>query len=89
MGNDDQPAPTGGERPIPPRDIDPGGSADGVDDHRITPHAHGIGHQPTGDLDRGVDADRIGSEAQGARVENAPDADREPDGPGSESRAGV
>lgn len=36
MSEDDHPGPTGSDREIPPRDIDPAGSARGVDDHAAT-----------------------------------------------------
>jgi hypothetical protein len=68
---------TGTERSIPPRDIDPDGSSAGVDDHLVTPHPTGIGHQPTGGLDRGVDPENLRSESQGVKVEDAPDPGRE------------
>lgn len=73
----DDPRATGTERPVPPRDPDPDGSAAGVDDHAVTPHPTGLGHQPTGDLDRGVDPEHLTSGSQGAKVEDAPDPARE------------
>jgi len=65
---------TGHERSIPPPDVDP--AARGVDDHFITPHPEGIGHQPTGGLDRGVDPEHLDSSSQGAKVENVTDPQR-------------
>jgi hypothetical protein len=64
------------ERSIPPRDIDPAGSADGVDDHRVTPHPHGIGHQPTGGLDDAAEREHLTPSWQGVKVEPTPDPDR-------------
>jgi len=69
--------PTGTEQTIPPRDIDPSGSARGVDDHTVTPHPTGIGHQPTDELDAGVDTEHLGSPSQGVRPEKTPDPERE------------
>jgi hypothetical protein len=72
----------GGERVIQPTDIDPAGSARGVDDHVATPYPRGIGHQPTAGLDAGADPEHLASSSQGARVEQVPDPDRPPpDGP--------
>jgi len=81
--SDDHPTPTGQEQEIAPRDIDPAGSARGVDDHRVSPHATRIGHQPT-DVDRGVDAEHMASSSQGARPEDTPDPERDapPEGSG-------
>ena len=78
MAEDRTSRPGGTEQPIPPRDIDPSGSSRGVDDHQVTPHPRGIGHQPTTDLDDGVDAEHLSSSSQGARPEDAADPDREP-----------
>jgi hypothetical protein len=78
-GNEDS-APAGHERTIPPPDVDP--AARGVDDHLVTPHPHGIGHQPTGGLDQGVDPEHLDSSSQGARTENVPDPDRPAPPPG-------
>jgi hypothetical protein len=68
------------ERPIVPTDIDPAGSARGVDDHVVTPHPRGLGHQPTSDLDEGVA--RLADSSQGVKVEDVVDPGRErpPDG---------
>jgi hypothetical protein len=75
--SDDHPAPTGREQEIPPRDIDPAGSAGGVDDHQVTPHPTGIGHQPTGGLDDAAEREHMTPSWQGAKVEDAPDPDRD------------
>jgi hypothetical protein len=69
---------TGTERTVPPRDIDPDGSAVGVDDHIITPHPNGIGHQPTGRVDDAAEREHLTPSWQGAKVEDAPDPEREP-----------
>jgi hypothetical protein len=71
---------SGGERTIPPPDVDP--AARGVDDHLVTPHPHGIGHQPTGGLDQGVDPEHLDSSSQGARPEDVADPDRPAPRPG-------
>jgi hypothetical protein len=67
-------APAGHERTIPPPDADP--AARGVDDHLVTPYPRGIGHQPTGSLDPGVDPEHLGSSSQGARPEVVVDPNR-------------
>lgn len=67
----------------PERDIQattPDASGAGVDDHQVSPHARDIGHQPTGSLDGGVDAEHLASSSQGVKVEDAPDPAR--DAPG-------
>jgi hypothetical protein len=66
----------GTEQTITPTDIDPAGSARGVDDHVVTPYPRGIGHQPTDGLDRGVETEHLGSSSQGVKVEDVPDPDR-------------
>jgi hypothetical protein len=70
------------ERPIVPTDIDPADSGRGVDDHLITPHPRGIGHQPTNDLDEGVAPEHLSESSQGVKIEDAPDPqrDRPPEG---------
>jgi hypothetical protein len=73
--SDPRPRPDGTEQEVVSTDIDPRGSALGVDDHVVTPHPHGIGHQPTAGLDRGVDGEHLASPAQGVRVEATADAD--------------
>jgi hypothetical protein len=67
-------ASAGHERTIPPPDVDP--ATRGVDDHVITPYPRGIGHQPTGGLDEGVDPEHLDSSSQGVKTEDAPDPDR-------------
>jgi hypothetical protein len=76
MSEDDHPGPTGSEREIPPRDIDPAGSARGVDDHVATPYPRGIGHQDTGVIDDAAEREHLTPSWQGARREDAPDPDR-------------
>jgi hypothetical protein len=66
--------PTGHERTIPPPDVDP--AARGVDDHLVTPHPEGIGHQPTGGLDDAAEREHLTPSWQGARVEEVPEPDR-------------
>jgi hypothetical protein len=74
--SDQRPRPDGKERTIATTDIDPAGSAIGVDDHLVTPHPRDIGSQPTGGLDRGVDPEHLASSSQGVKVEDAPDPGR-------------
>jgi hypothetical protein len=82
--SDDHPTATGREQEIAPRDIDPAGSARGVDDHAITPHATGTRGQPANGADAGVDVEHLRSPSQGARPEEAPDPERDapPEGSG-------
>jgi hypothetical protein len=82
MSKDRHPEPTGSEREIPPRDIDPAGSARGVDDHVVTPYPRGIGHQDTGAIDDAAEREHLTPSWQGARIEDAPDPDREAPPPG-------
>jgi hypothetical protein len=72
MSDDSASRHTRDERSIPPRDIDPADRFGGVDDHAITPHPRGIGHQPSDGLDKGVDAEHLASESQGVKVERVP-----------------
>jgi hypothetical protein len=75
MTDDQRPDATAPEQSIPPPQLDKGGRA--VDDHRIPPHPTGIGHQPTEDLDLGVDDENLSSPSQGVRPETTPNPDRE------------
>ena len=80
MADDERPH--GTERTIPPRDIDPDGSAVGVDDHIIAPHPTGLGHQPTGVVDDAAEREHLTPSWQGARPEDAPDRERPAPEPG-------
>ena len=51
---------------LPPPKADPGNAA--VDDH-VAGQPLGLGHQPTDDLDRGVDPEHIDSPSQGVKIE--------------------
>jgi hypothetical protein len=82
MSDDQASRQSRGERSIPPRDIDPAGSARGVDDHAVTPDPRGIGHQDTGGLDDAAEREHLTPSWQGARVEDAPDPERDPSPPG-------
>jgi hypothetical protein len=65
----------GPETPITPPKADQGSQA--VDDHVVTPHPRGIGHQPTEALDRGVDDEHLSSPSQGVKPEPIPDQEQE------------
>ena len=51
---------------LPPPKADPGNAA--LDDH-VAGQPLGLGHQPTDDLDRGVDPEHIDSPSQGVKIE--------------------
>ena len=76
--NDERSNHRAGERTIPPRDMDRAGRGSAVDDHIVTPYPRGIGHQPTGSLDKGVETEHLADSSQGVKVEHVPDPDREP-----------
>jgi hypothetical protein len=71
--SDQRPRPDGREQEIATTDIDPRGSALGVDDHAVTPYPRGVLNQPTDGLDRGVDTEHLASPSQGVKVEETPD----------------
>jgi hypothetical protein len=69
--SDDRSRRPGDETPISPAKPDEG--AKGVDDHVVTPYPRGIGHQPTEELDPGVDDEHLSSPSQGVKPEEIPE----------------